>query len=180
MQKNIMWSKWKNPVEPKSEGDDEDNERSLVRVTPFGLDAVRLTSSNKEQLRWYCGHTNFNISAAVGETIKRIEGVEILEVFSRYRFRICPGKHFLPKKVLRDIKYKLCQENNIFGINDDLMMDITKKQVELTYNKDPWLMYVLPNGKFECFSSFDQQEYLSSLEKYDHIQKTVGGVIITS
>jgi len=172
MIKNIKWQRWKNPL-------NKDKDRSFVRMTPFGPDAVRLTSSDKNSLRWWVGHTNFDIDEVVYEIIKNTKGVEIIKLFSPYRFRICPGLNFNADIVLRDIEKRTCGDG-IPKITDKYAIDIAKKRLDFIASTDNWLIYVLPNGRFESFSSSNSEEYLQMLSKYDQTEKEIGGFVMTS
>lgn len=172
MKKSIQWQRWRNPLKGQ-------NERSFVRMTTFGPDAIRLTASDKNSLVWWVGHANFYITAEVIEVIKNTPGVEIFEVFSPYRFRVCVGLNFNKDIVLRSIDRNVCGNNTIANVDDINCADIYKRRVELLCGEDNWLIYVLPNGKFESFSSPDEKEYLNVLTKYDEVQKAVGGSIMT-
>lgn len=49
---------------------------------------------------FWLGHTNFNISQKIAELLQSIEGVETLDIFTRYRFRISFGKAFEDRKIM--------------------------------------------------------------------------------
>jgi hypothetical protein len=55
----------------------------------------------------WIGHTNFSISASIANIIESTDGVETLDVFTRYRFRIGIGKVFSDSSVMRLINNKL-------------------------------------------------------------------------
>lgn len=42
----------------------------------------------------WIGHTNFNITLDIKDELDKIEGVELLKVFSRYRFLVGVGRMF--------------------------------------------------------------------------------------
>ncbi len=171
--KNIKWQRWKNPVRKNSD-------RSFVRMTTFGPDAVRLTAGDKNSLRWWVGHTNFYVSDKVRDVIKSVPGVEILEVFSPYRFRLCPGLNFNSDLVLRNIERSLCGEATMAGIPAEHCVDIAKQRIDFLASEANWLIYVLPNGKFESYSTKCEEEFLSMLAKYDEVEKAIGGFIMTA
>ena len=60
----------------------------------------------------WIGHTNFNITPTVKDQIEKIEGVEILEVMSRYRFFVGVGKMFEFSDVRKKIEHKLTRGSN--------------------------------------------------------------------
>lgn len=52
----------------------------------------------------WIGHTNFDITESVKTKIEETKGVEILKVYSRYRFFIGVGKMFNFKEVRKEIE----------------------------------------------------------------------------
>ena len=59
------------------------------------------------QFDCWVGHTNFDITKNIKDTLNTAEGVEILKVNSRYRFFIGVGKMFDFKDVRTNIEEKL-------------------------------------------------------------------------
>lgn len=60
----------------------------------------------------WLGHTNFDITKKVLDTIEKMEGVEILKVCSRYRFFVGIGRMFDFKDVRKQI------ENHLTDLGD--------------------------------------------------------------
>ena len=52
---------------------------------------------------FWVGHTNFDITRNIQQVISSVTGVEILDVFTRYRFRIAVAKAFKDRNVMNDI-----------------------------------------------------------------------------
>lgn len=52
----------------------------------------------------WVAHTNFNITLDIKNNLDRIEGVELLKVFSRYRFLVGVGKMFDFSEVRKNIE----------------------------------------------------------------------------
>jgi len=55
----------------------------------------------------WIGHTNFDITKSVQNTLQKIPGIEILKVNSRYRFFIGIGKLFSSREVKKNIESEL-------------------------------------------------------------------------
>lgn len=128
MQNNyqIIWEKWIDPFGDDIEetqwnsydDDDEDieiisdqqelfkNKGRPVRVisSPMGLIPYNEHTSSGKIFNFWVGHTNFNLSKNVVNIIEKCEGVEILDIFTRYRFRIGIGKCFNDNEVMTNIK----------------------------------------------------------------------------
>lgn len=120
----IIWEKW---VDPFGENMDEaqwnnyDNEESesdeyseiekiksttkpiRVIASPLGLIPYNEYTSSAKIFNFWVGHTNFNLSTNIVEAFERCEGVEILDIFTRYRFRVAIGKCFTDNEVMRNI-----------------------------------------------------------------------------
>jgi hypothetical protein len=136
---NIIWQKWVDPfgrddIEEKEEFDnylDDNNElddeeeqtknflankmmKYGVRViaTPLGIIPVNDNTSSGKIFNFWMGHTNFDITKKVAETIEKTDGVESLDVYTRYRFRISVGKAFDDGRVMRNINNNVCKELN--------------------------------------------------------------------
>ena len=71
---------------------------------------------------FWIGHTNFDITHNVKETIEAVDGIEILDVFTRYRFRIAIGKSFTDREVMNNIYKGL--SNKFSKVNMDHLQDI--------------------------------------------------------
>lgn len=65
-----------------------------VIASPLGLIPYNEHTASGKIFNFWLGHTNFNISGSVKDLIEKCDGVEILDIFTRYRFRIAIGKCF--------------------------------------------------------------------------------------
>lgn len=74
-----------------------------VMATPMGIIPVNENTSSSKIFNFWVGHTNFNITKSVARIIEDTDGVETLDIFTRYRFRIGIGKVFTDSEVMRDI-----------------------------------------------------------------------------
>lgn len=129
----IIWQKWFDPfggdeeinIEAKhiSEQQEEDDEKFIddeeyldndgnhhlnskpVRAiaTPMGLIPYTENTASGKIFNFWIGHTNFSITKKIADIIESSEGVETLDVFTRYRFRIAIGKVFDSSKVMKQI-----------------------------------------------------------------------------
>jgi|TARA_B100000519_G_scaffold94231_1_gene81857 hypothetical protein len=91
----------------------ESLQKELVYDTQSQSQSVALTDDFISQVNMlaqfdcWVGHTNFNITKTIKDTLNAAEGVEILKVNSRYRFFIGVGKMFDFKDVRTNIEEKL-------------------------------------------------------------------------
>lgn len=65
-----------------------------VVITPMGVIPYTNNTASNKIFNFWVGHTDFNISPGIVAIIESISGVETLDVFTRYRFRIGVGKLF--------------------------------------------------------------------------------------
>lgn len=72
-------------------------------ATPMGVIPIMEHSLPSRVFKFCVGHTNFNLTQDMGNIINEIDGVETLDVFTRYRFRIAVGKAFDSNEVRNNI-----------------------------------------------------------------------------
>lgn len=126
--KKIIWEKWNDPFgenldETKWHNyDDEDSdaehdliEQHLIKsqkpikviASPMGLIPYNEHTASSKIFNFWVGHTNFDISKPIIDIIETCEGVELLDIFTRYRFRIGIGKCFIDNEIMRSILDKI-------------------------------------------------------------------------
>lgn len=129
----IVWEKWIDPFglnmsdakwtdyesrikeqEHTLEDDEEEvGEPSMpIRAiaTPMGIIPYNEVTAPSHLFNFWIGHTNFNISPRVVAILEKSEGVEILDIFSRYRFRIGVGKCFSDSETMKTINDSVYRE----------------------------------------------------------------------
>jgi len=121
----IIWEKWNDPFggdtdeakwtdynnsigETEVEEDDDQPKiktSSPIRViaSPMGLIPYNEYTASSKIFNFWLGHSNFNISKKIKNILENIEGIEILDIFTRYRFRIAIGKCFNDSEVMKNI-----------------------------------------------------------------------------
>ena len=98
----IVWEKWVDPFDEASSIEEElessemeiDEDQILppnhmmpmkAIITPIGLLPMDSLSMS-EIFNFWVGHSNFSITKDIASVIEQSEGVEILDVITRYRF----------------------------------------------------------------------------------------------
>jgi hypothetical protein len=118
----IVWEKWKDPfgfdnIESidASYNDDHynDNEQPIEQnikkikcqliSTPLGIIPFNETISSSDIFNFWTGHSNFALTRIISSIIEDTPGVETLNIFTKYRFRIGIGKAFSDSLVMREI-----------------------------------------------------------------------------
>lgn len=125
----IVWEKWKDPLltqlgNSDTQNDEEDeyeepdfnqyNERpkkalwpAQVVMTPFGFLSINENLPIGEVFNFWIAHSNFAITKKISNMIEETEGVETLEVYTKYRFKIGVGKAFSDSETMRHINNKI-------------------------------------------------------------------------
>jgi hypothetical protein len=76
-------------------------------ITPFGFVPYTENTATGKIFNFWVGHTNFNISKTIAKIVEESLGVETLDVFTRYRFRIGIGKAFKDSSVMHSINTQI-------------------------------------------------------------------------
>ena len=178
--RRIKWEKLENPLLHINDEGEVDNEgRVMIQVSPFGAAGYKF-NPNFPNEQAYVGHTNFDISDDILQYIKDIDGVEVVQVISPYRFRVIVGKAFSGRKIRRKITEELCGQDDVLGYDIENDVGIYRETLKLRSQKKPWGIYILPNGKFETVIRDTEDELEKELSKYNYIRENIGGVILSS
>ena len=79
-------------------------------ATPFGVIPLTDNTSIGKNFNFWIGHTNFDITEDIGLQLEALEGIETLDIYTRYRFRIGVGKAFSDSETMRQITSSLCED----------------------------------------------------------------------
>lgn len=80
-----------------------------VIATPMGIIPIDENTASGKIFNFWIGHTNFNITKFISSVIEKTPGVECLDIFTRYRFRIAIGKAFNSSRVMKNIQDSVYQ-----------------------------------------------------------------------
>jgi hypothetical protein len=78
-------------------------------MTPMGVIPMTEYSTPGKIFNFWTCHTNFSITPEIYKTIEETDGVETLDVFTRYRVKVGVGKAFHDGSVLRDINKNISE-----------------------------------------------------------------------
>jgi len=123
---DVYWEKWIDAYEVDIDIDLEDKEvekdefglffegvpeeenqniKSIQTIfTPFGVLPLTEHSLASTYFKFWVGHSNFKITVSTNALISKVEGVESLDIFTPYRFRIAVGKLFRDRDVMSKVK----------------------------------------------------------------------------
>jgi hypothetical protein len=85
-----------------------------VIATPMGVIPINENTASNKIFNFWMGHTNFDITKDIVDTIEETSGVESLDIFTRYRFRISVGKAFDDSQIMRDINDRVYEHLDIY------------------------------------------------------------------
>jgi hypothetical protein len=103
----ISWQKW---LDPFGSDDAEELEHDPYLADYEEQESVTDNTMSGKIFNFWIGHTNFDITHKVADVIEKTDGVETLDIFTRYRFRIAVGKAFDDSSVMRDINKRVYSE----------------------------------------------------------------------
>lgn len=110
----IAWEKWHDPFGDDGESNEEESyddgydtqidKQSMQKpmkflATPLGLFPLTEYTQPEKIFDFWVGHTTFSITPKIANIIEQVEGVEILNILTRYRFRMSCGKCYNPTDV---------------------------------------------------------------------------------
>lgn len=109
------WTDYENEIDTLSDIeyiDDEDMEMRPIKAiaTPMGIIPYNELTAPSSLFNFWVGHTNFDITKKIVDIIEKSDGVEILDIFTRYRFRIGIGKCFNDSETMKSINDEIYKE----------------------------------------------------------------------
>tara|TARA_R110000824_G_scaffold187701_3_gene368967 strand:+ start:2698 stop:3285 length:588 start_codon:yes stop_codon:yes gene_type:complete len=189
--KKVAWERWDEDVieqeiienfyeENYEEEDPQIAEEALLFLekiphlvsTPMGMYQLHDKMNIMNQFECWMGYTNFDITHSIRDKIEKVEGVELLNVTSRYRFFLGIGKLFNFSEV------RLAIENTL------MLDDITKEAVNIIKdnisNDLYWVIFISKTGEILYISTNDEDDehYLTTLDIYEKRRKTNGGMLL--
>jgi hypothetical protein len=90
----------------ESEELNEANQNIMMPISPQLINDIQVIST----FDCWIGHTNFDITNSIRDKLNKIDGIELLKIYSRYRFLIGIGHMFNFKEVRKNIEKTLIEE----------------------------------------------------------------------
>lgn len=172
--KKIVWEKW------SDFNQDDYNNHKIVISTPIGMVSHKISATSNGELNFWVGNTNFDIDPAHFTIIKNSPGVETLNVWTPYKFRICIGKAFNTNKVLKNIEVAVGCVNRSKSVNltPEQKFEISNVKKDISKNKF-WAIYILPNGKYEYCGTNNNAEFLETYSFFNNMEHSIGGKLLS-
>lgn len=204
--RKIVYDYWRNPFDianewvteedaelPAAESLFDDNyHKKNIRVRPCiptinGPIPISPYADFNKMFQFWKATTNFDVDEDVEKAVEEVDGVESLDVLSRYSFRFSVGRLFDHKEVKRNIEEVLDAVPPKPGeINPDVIKlpPELRQKVELIEHSvkadhDHWAIFVLLNGEIDVAASNSKEGHDMHVDLYKRAQELAGGVIFT-
>tara|TARA_R100001377_G_C3194677_1_gene112168 strand:+ start:1090 stop:1686 length:597 start_codon:yes stop_codon:yes gene_type:complete len=191
--KQIAWEKWDEDVieqeivenfheeyEEDESGMAEDALLFLEKIpnlvtTPMGMYQLHDKMSILNQFECWMGYTNFDITHSIKDKIEKVEGVELLNITSRYRFFLGVGKFFDFSDVRLNVEKEICDR---FEIDDTTEETVSIIKDSISMDK-LWAIFVSEDGEilYTSTNDIDDEDYLTTLGLYEEEKDSNGGLI---
>ena len=198
-EKTIEWKRHTFSFQDNEDDDDNDFEENdsgysdvkmlkLPQIinTPLGPYKFNDSLNPFKQFNFWMGEANFDITHGIINKIKKVSGVEILIVLTRYRFIVAIGSIFDESEVQQNIEIEVLDKD----INTIVLSKIENKRIKHKLIRDVddikkeskyWVMYVFPNGMIHKFGSEEIcDELVENLELCHELKELSGGIILNS
>lgn len=170
----------------ESDGVNIENFMFIKRIsTPVGAFDPNDNMLPTKMFDCWIGHTNFAITDKELSVLDNVEGIEVLEVMTKYRFFIGIGKLFNFQSVRLNIQHALCgNESNELEMTGDITgtSAIFQKINEIMMNvqgRDRWAVYVGKDGSIRSISSDEYPEKEDYYRELQVLRSNKNGNIIT-
>lgn len=204
MKKKVKFERWSDPLNANVVDNewpgfnvDEDGDAQPVYAskmtqvmhTPFGALSMLSNTVAANQFDFWWMHTNFDITNEIRDTVKKVPGVETLEVSTRYRARVGFPKSgfFAGNQVMHDIQEAVTeldharQNEALIGLPNTIAYTVIEMRDKIDAKFDNWALLVLPNGHMEVLTT-DKVDtiYQGKLQLFNSTKSLVGGRLLTS
>ena len=201
--KKIAWENWKekvdysppeNKLEESTEEDEDAIEKSLLSAmeiprlvqTPLGIFHYEDKLKPSEKFDCWIGYTNFDITQNISDLIECVDGVEALEVMSRYTFFLGVGKMFNFRDVRLGIESLILEpeypEDTLTILDSDEIIrsvEIIKEQLS---SEKHWAIFVSNEGDIDYAKTDNKndEQFLKTVLFFEETKQSIGGFILKS
>ena len=198
--KKIAWENWKekvdysppeNKLEEAVEEDEDAIEKSLLSAmeiprlvqTPLGIFHYEDKLKPSEKFDCWIGYTNFDITQNISDLIECVDGVEALEVMSRYTFFLGVGKMFNFRDVRLGIESLILEpeypEDTLTILDSDEIIrsvEIIKEQLS---SEKHWAIFVSNEGDIDYAKTDNKndEQFLKTVLFFEETKQSIGGII---
>lgn len=133
---------------------------------PLGVVPLLETNVPSKLYKFWMGETNFSLTKKIVGQIKQTPGVESLDVFTRYRFRLGVGRVFNAGDVLRAVEESVFPRPAATPVAKPVTpLDRLKRTLGKTFSH--WAIIVLAEDKHEFVGGGNADEVNAKTRRYD-------------
>ena len=134
---------------------------------PHGIIPLQESTLPSKLFNFWVGHTDFDITFDIAQKIAKVPGVESLDIFTRYRFRMAIGKAFDQNIVKNNVQ-------EVVSGSGKLQVDMDNLQQMLQHKYNFWAIGWMPDGLVEIAGGESMDEVKNKLEKFkDRAEKVL-------
>ena len=201
--KKIAWENWKekvdysppeNKLEEAVEEDEDAIEKSLLSAmeiprlvqTPLGIFHYEDKLKPSEKFDCWIGYTNFDITQNISDLIECVDGVEALEVMSRYTFFLGVGKMFNFRDVRLGIESLILEpeypEDTLTILDSDEIIRSVELIKEQLSSEKHWAIFVSNEGDIDYAKTDNKndEQFLKTVLFFEETKQSIGGFILKS
>ena len=201
--KKIAWENWKekvdysppeNKLEESTEEDEDAIEKSLLSAmeiprlvqTPLGIFHYEDKLKPSEKFDCWIGYTNFDITQNVSDLIEHVDGVQALEVMSRYTFFLGVGKMFNFRDVRLGIEILILEpeypKDTLTILDSDEIIRSVELIKEQLSSEKHWAIFVSNEGDIDYAKTDNKndEQFLKTLLVFEETKQSIGGFILKS
>jgi len=186
LKKRIKWEKWNSPFDVEDDEDDEDTDNwknknvkkdthiNQMIIGPMGIIPITEHGNPSKLYNFWMMHTNFNLSEPVCNTLNKVDGIEGLDVFTRYRARLAFGKLFEEEAIQEEIEKVLCVNDDTQKPNQTPVqqpknhLDAIKQQMQAKYKH--WFIAITEKEEIKLFGNDSKEVVEKKLLEYPNAQ----------
>jgi len=137
-------------------------------ISPQGVIPIHESNLPSRIFNFWLGHTNFGITREIAKAISRTPGVETLDVFTRYRFRIGVGKAFnqhAVRKAIDDLLRPKPKEEKKETKKPSSPLERTQALLKKKFKA--WAIGVMPSGIIEVAGGETVEEVTMKMKRFE-------------
>ena len=201
--KKIAWENWKekvdysppeNKLEESTEEDEDAIEKSLLSAMeiprlvqpPLGIFHYEDKLKPSEKFDCWIGYTNFDITQNISDLIECVDGVEALEVMSRYTFFLGVGKMFNFRDVRLGIESLILEpeypKDTLTILDSDEIIRSVELIKEQLSSEKHWAIFVSNEGDIDYAKTDNKndEQFLKTVLFFEETKQSIGGFILKS
>ena len=154
--------------------------------TPLGIFHYEDKLKPSEKFDCWIGYTNFDITQNVSDLIEYVDGVEALEVMSRYTFFLGVGKMFNFRDVRLGIEILILEpeypKDTLTILDSDEIIRSVELIKEQLSSEKHWAIFVSNEGDIDYAKTDNKndEQFLKTLLVFEETKQSIGCFILKS